>query len=198
MPLLVGITMIKHRRERYKSGEKALTDREWEKLMSVVDNVEDDCLFTLAVSTGLRRYDLTNIDIQNILFDSPENPGNWLIFNEKKKGNRIRKIPLNDKSVQSIKKLLNSRGKNYKSTKLFSFKDRAAYNHLQANCKKAGIQTRPFHALRATCIKRCQKAGWTPEQVSSLTGDTIAVIQEHYLTPSTSEMQEVTNSKSVV
>lgn len=183
---------------RYKTGEKALTDSEWNKLMSVIDNIEDECLFTLAVSTGLRRWDITNINMNNISFDNPDKPGNWLTYNEKKKRNRIRTIPLNDKCAQVIKKLINSRGKSYKSDMLFSFKDRAAYNHLQRACKKAGIQTRPFHALRATCIKRCQKAGWTPEQVSSLTGDTIAVIQEHYLTPSTSEMQEVTNSKSVV
>lgn len=193
----MGLIMIQNR-TRYKTGEKALTDSEFNKLMSVVDNIEDECLFTLAVSTGLRRWDITNLSINNISWDNPDRPGNWLKYNEKKKKNRIREIPLNDKCVQVIKKLINSRGKSYKSDMLFSFKDRAAYNHLQRACKKAGIQTRPFHALRATCIKRCQKAGWTPEQVASLTGDTIAVIQEHYLTPSTSEMQEVTNNKSVV
>lgn len=190
--------MSKPYNERYKTGEKALTDREFDKLMSVVDNIEDECLFTLAVSTGLRRYDITHIQLSNISFDNEDHPGNWLQYQEKKKKNRIRTIPLNDKCVQVIKKLINSRGKDYKSDMLFSMSDRTAYNHLQANCKKAGIPVRPFHALRATCIKRCQKAGWTPEQVACLTGDTIAVIQEHYLTPSTSEMREVTNLKSVV
>lgn len=187
-----------NQKTRYKTGEKAFTDKEFDKLMSVVDNIQDECLFTLAVTTGLRRYDLTHIQISNISLDNDDRPGNWLTYNEKKKRNRIRTIPLNDKAVQVIKKLINSRGKENKSDMLFSISDRTAYNHLQTNCKKAGIQTRPFHALRATCIKRCQKAGWKPEQVASLTGDTIAVIQEHYLTPSSSEMQEVMNSKSVI
>lgn len=189
---------MKPRSERYKTGEKALTDNEYEKLMAVVDNLEDECLFTMAISTGLRRYDVTNILIENIHFDSEDHPGNWLVYTEKKKRNRIRTIPLNDKCVQVIRKLINSRSKKDKNPRLFSFNDRTAYNRLNNACIKAGIATRPFHALRATCIKRCQKAGWTPEQVSSLTGDTIAVIQEHYSTPSTSEMHEVVIGKSIV
>ena len=189
---------MKPTKDRYKTGQKALTEREYDLLMSVVDNVEDECLFTLAVATGLRRFDITNIQVDNIHFHTDDKPGNWLTYNEKKKRNRIRTIPLNDKCVQVIKKLLNTRGKKDKSTKLFSFSDRTAYEHLQKTCIKAGIRTRPFHALRATCIKRCQRAGWTPEQVAELTGDTIAVIQEHYSTPSQSEMQEVMQMKSIV
>lgn len=184
---------MKHQKDRYKTGEKALTEKEFDKLMSVVDNLEDECLFTLAVSTGLRRFDVTNIQISNIDIED-----GWLTYNEKKKGNRIRRIPLNDKCIQVIKKLINSRGKNYKSPKLFSFSDRTAYNRFNQCCEKAGIPKRPFHALRATCIKKCQSAGWTPEQVSFLTGDTIAVIQEHYSTPSTSEMNEVVKSMSII
>jgi len=189
---------MKPRSERYKTGEKALTEKEYEKLMAVVDNVEDECLFTVAISTGLRRFDVTNILVENIHFHSEDHLGNWLTYNEKKKGNRIRTIPLNDKSVQAIKKLINTRSKKDKNPRLFSFNDRTAYERLKRACIKAGIPQRPFHALRATCIKRCQKAGWTPEQVSALTGDTIAVIQEHYSTPSTSEMHEVVIGRSIV
>ena len=116
--------------QRYTTGQDALTDKEYTKLMSVVDNIEDECLFTLAVSTGLRRFDLTNLQITGLhledtqykFTDNPELVGNWLRFNEKKKGNRIRVIPLNEKSVQCIKKLINSRGKTYKSNNLFSFR----------------------------------------------------------------------------
>jgi len=189
---------MKPRSERYKTGEKALTDNEYEKLMAVVDNVEDECLFTVAISTGLRRFDVTNIQIDNIHFHTDDHPGNWLTYNERKKGNRIRTIPLNERSTQSIKKLINTRSKTNKNPKLFSFNDRTAYNRLKNACEKAGIKQRPFHALRATCIKRCQRAGWTPEQVSALTGDTIAVIQEHYSTPSISEMHEVVTGKSIL
>lgn len=69
---------------------------------------------------------------------------------------------------------------------------------LQEYCDLAGIERRPFHALRATCVKFCQKNNWTVEQVSKLTGDTIAVIQQHYSTPSNSEMQEVVEMKAII
>ncbi|WP_226990803.1 hypothetical protein [Methanosarcina acetivorans] len=40
---------------------------------------------------------------------------------------------------------------------MFPFAGRTAYKRLhkrlQAYCERAGIQKRPFHALRATCIK---------------------------------------------
>jgi integrase len=65
---------------------------------------------------------------------------------------------------------------------LITYSGRTANRKLQAYCDKARIPRRPFHALRATCIKFCQAAGWAPEQVSKLTGNTIAVIPEHYST----------------
>ena len=42
------------------------------------------------------------------------------------------------------------------------------------------------------------RAEWSDEQVSALTGDTIAVIQEHYMTPSKDEMKEVTEMKPII
>jgi integrase len=96
-----------------------------------------------------------------------------------------------------ITQLINSRGKD-QCEYIFSKTGRTAYTRLQKYCDKAGIPRRPFHALRATCIKRCQAAGWSIEQVAKLTGDTIAVIQEHYSWPSSSEMQEVAMEKPVI
>jgi integrase len=76
---------------------------------------------------------------------------------------------------------------------------KTAYNMLQRNLSKLGFKENvPFHALRATCIKLCQKAGWTPEQTSKHVGDTIRVIQEHYSTPSIEEMKSVTRSKPIL
>jgi len=76
--------------------------------------------------------------------------------------------------------------------------DRTAYRRVQDLCDRAGIPRRPFHALRATCIKFAQIAGWSPEQVAELTGDTIRVIQEHYATPSKQEMCELVREKEIV
>jgi integrase len=84
-----------------------------------------------------------------------------------------------------------------KRTKLFSFSGRTAYNILQHYCVAAGIPIRPFHALRATCIKFCQAAGWTPEQTAKHVDDRISTIQEHYLVPSMADMRELAIKKVI-
>jgi integrase len=179
------------KKERYRTGEKALTPREYEKLISVIDHLVDEVLIKLAVSIGARREDLTGIKVENIHLDELK-----LSFNEQKK-RRIHTVPLSPEMARLIRQLLNTRGK-HQGEYLFPFTGRTAYTKLQKYCDKAGIPRRPFHTLRATCMKRCQAAGWTPEQVSRLTGDTIAVIQEHYAWPSSSEMQEVATEKPLI
>ncbi len=179
---------MKLKSDKYKSGEKALSRKEYEKLISVIDNTEDELLIKFAVSTGLRREDLCAVRLGNIDLEN-----GTLTFHEKKK--RIdRTIYLNTDVVLLIKKFVG----NQKRERLFRFTGRSAYRHFNRWCVVAGIPERPFHSLRATCIKFCQQAGWMPEQVSKLTGDSIRVIQEHYLTPSDGDMREVVRTKSTI
>ena len=180
-----------YKRERNRSGEKALKHKEYEKLISVIDRLDDEVCIKLAVSIGARREDLANIKVKDIDLDELK-----LSFHEKKK-RRIHTVPLSPEMARMIKVLLHSKGKN-QTEDLFPYSGRTMYDRLQKYCDKADIPRRPFHALRATCIKRCQAAGWSPEQVAKLVGDTIAVIQEHYAWPSSSEMQEVAADKPVI
>jgi integrase len=53
-------------RQPYRTGQKSLTRKEFEKLMSKVGVLEDEVLLLLAVSTGMRRRDITFLDIKNI------------------------------------------------------------------------------------------------------------------------------------
>ena len=195
-------------KKRYTTGEDALSSKEWQKLISVVDNLEDEVMLKMTVTKGFRREDIghgtlkrqrknktvkvtTGIKIENINLDDKR-----LTYYESKK-DRIRDVPLNDSDITLIKKLINSRGK-HQHEYLITYSGRTAYRKLQEYCDKAGIRRRPFHALRSTCVKFCKAAGWSDEQVSSLTGDTISVIQEHSATPSTSEMTEVAEMKPVI
>lgn len=119
------------------------------------------------------------------------------------KDEKWRTINLQPNLIIIIEKYWNSLSKEKKKKheqkdRLFLFTGRTAYNKLNYWCKVAGIPTRPFHALRATCIKFCHDAGWSDEQIQTLTGDTISVIQRHYMTPSTSEMADVTSSKGFI
>lgn len=190
---------------KYKSGEKALNRKEYEKLISVIDNIEDELLIKLAVSTGIRREDLCKVLVRNINIQE-----GTLTFHEAKKDRKehldkkgrkveaftmIRTVYLNPDIIVLIKKFLNTQEDR---DKLFSFGGRTAYRHLNHWCRVASISERPFHALRATCVKFCQAAGWMPEEVSKLTGDTIRVIQEHYATPTDGDMKEVVQRKPII
>ena len=104
--------------------------------------------------------------------------------------------------AQKLRQHLNIIGKN---TWLFPgardskkhISSRHVYNRFQTYLKNCGIKPRPFHALRATCIKLCQRSGWSIEQTAKLVGDTIRVVQEHYMTPSDEELSQVVREKSI-
>ncbi len=190
------------KRTRYTTGEKALSETEWKQLQEVIDNLEDEVLFKLAISAGIRREDIghsktknTGIRISDIT-ELPNGTGK-LKFMEHKK-NRIHEVPLSKEMIRLIKLLVNSRDKANKSPFLVTYSGRTCHRRLQDYCDKAQIPRRPFHALRATCIKFCQKAEWRVEEVAKLTGDTIVVIQEHYSTPSEGEMQEAIEQKAII
>lgn len=180
---------MKLQSDKYKSGEKALSRKEYEKLVSVIDNLEDELLIKMAITTGLRREDLCSVKIGNINLDD-----RLLTFHESKK-DRDRMIYLNQEVVQLIKKFLKTQDKR---ENLFNFTGRTAYRHLNHWCRIAEIPERPFHSLRATCVKFCQSAGWTPSMVSKLTGDTIRVIEEHYATPSDGEMRDAIRERPIL
>jgi integrase len=200
---------MKKYKDRYKSGQHAFSKADWKKFIAVVDNLEDEVLFTLIVTCGFRREDIchgnakkyidkkkvsvvTGIPIADInLGDNPS-----ITYKECKK-NRIRTIPITQANKVLILKLINSRGKQ-QSKWLIRYSGKTGYLKLQAYCEKAGVKRRPIHALRATCIKFCLAAEWSDPQISALTGDTIEVIREHYMTPSEDEMTEVTEMKPII
>lgn len=173
-----------------KTGEHALTKGEYEKVLLACDSLGDRVLIMMAVSLGLRRSDIVRVRVCDV--DLRERT---ITYHEKKKGDRIRVVPMGPKLYQEVKMLI---GTIHDRETLFAFKDRQAYNRFNRLCDIAGIPRRPFHSLRATCVKFCQAAGWSPEQVSELTGDTIRVIQEHYSTPSKAEMKEIMKGKEPI
>ena len=177
--------------EKYTVGKDALTPKEYDSLCDACSSIEDETLLKFTTSTGMRREDVVNVEWQNV--DLVEG---LVKFSEKKKGGRIRTIHIGEKLRILLLKYYKTCKHNQKY--VFDFCGRTAYNKLQKLCDVARIRRRPFHALRATCVKRCQAAGWTPEQVCEITGDSLRVIQEHYATPSSSEMQEVARGKEIV
>jgi integrase len=175
----------------YRTGEFALTKGEYEKLIQAAGSIEDRVMVMLAVSLGLRRGDLVRIRLSDVDLKNCT-----ISYHEKKKGDRVRTIPIGPRMALELKILMKTLPGEQET--VFSFKDRQAYNRFVTLCDIAGIPRRPFHSLRATAIKFAQAAGWSPEQVAELTGDTIKVIQEHYATPSRAEMGELVKAKEII
>ena len=176
---------------KYTVGQDALTPTEYEKVCDACSSIEDEALIKFTVSTGMRREDVVRVERQNVNLTTGA-----VTFSEKKKGGRIRTIYIGQKLCTLLTKYLKTVPKDQKM--LFDFCGKTAYNKLQNLCDIAGIRRRPFHALRATCVKRCQAAKWTPEQVCDLTGDTLRVIQLHYATPGITEMMDVAKEREII
>jgi len=196
----------------YRTGEKALTRKEYEKLKAVINDIEDELMIKLAVALGIRRNDIGHgtitryrkidgkvVKIKMItgirIGDVDLKEGNITYYESKKDRNRT--IPVSNELCLLIEKVLKSRGKD-QSKFLIKYSGRTAYNRFNMYCDKAGIPRRPFHSLRASTVKFCQAAGWSPEAVSMLIGDSMAVIQNHYSVPSFSEMQETVKEKTFI
>lgn len=197
MPQPSGIAVYTINREhgddelKYRtSGEAALTPTEYNKLINACNTLKDEVMIKLAVSTGMRRADITTTKIKDIDFVNKT-----LSFYEHKK-RRIKTVPLGPHLLRLLRQHIDTLDKSQKD--ILGFGSRQAYNRFQSLCERAGIPRRPFHALRATCIKRCQLKGWTPEQTAELVGDTLRVIDQHYKTPSVAEMHEAVNEREVV
>lgn len=192
------------RSDKYKSGEKALSRKEYNLLIQSISDLQDELLIKTAVSLGLRREDICvpakkktskrydprrGVKIKNINLDDKT-----LIFFETKK-NKYRVLNLPDSLVTLIRKYLKTITER---ENLFNYTGRQAYRRFNHWCEIAGIPQRPFHALRATCIKFAKDAGWQDPQIAALTGDSIGVIQQHYMVPSNDEMVNVTNTRSII
>jgi len=183
----------------YRSGELSLTEGQVQRLLESVTELSDLCLLKIALSVGLRRSDIVTIKSADVNFEKSE-----LTFYEQKK-NRTKTVPLPDSTLKTLRMWCNINrspflfpAKRVRTLKTGHISSRYAYDVLQRCLKRAGLPSRPFHALRATCVKMCQKRGWSPEQSAKLLGDRVSTIQQHYTTPSDEEMKEVMKEKGVI
>ena len=167
------------------SGEKALTKDEYDKVLAACKTQEDRVMVLIGVSLGIRRYDMSQLLVRNINFIT-----NTLSYIEKKKGNRVRVVPMPPKLAQELYIYITSQKRGI-NDRVFTCRDRALVDRWYKLCDDAGIPRRGIHALRGTCVKFCQQAGWTVEQTAKLIGDTVRVVQMHYLTPSDAEIADL-------
>lgn len=187
-------------KKKYKTGEKALTEEKINKLLAVISDLEHLGLIQLALAAGIRREDIVRVRVKDINFDQ-----GFVTFGQRKKKN-IHTVYLSENVLNTLKMITKI---NRTSEYLFPGRSeekhgkghisgRTAYNIFNKYLKRADLSPRPFHALRASCIKLCQKKGWSPEQTARHVDDTIKVIQEHYAVPSNEEMREAVSRKPLL
>jgi integrase/recombinase XerC len=179
----------------YKTGRKSLTRDQMNKFLSVITDISHLAMFELALTTGIRRSDIVEIRINDFDFERRK-----LSFYEHKK-RRLKTVFLSDRVATKLKMVAKTRTKGtyfFQNSRGNSISSRTAYNIFQRYLKKAGLDQRPFHSLRATCIKLCQASGWKPEETAELVGDSLKVIQEHYTIPSDDDMKEVIEKKAIL
>lgn len=160
----------------------SLTVAEQQLLLSVTDTFEDLSLFKLALTTGIRREDIVNIDRGNI-----DLVNHSLRFWDSKK-RRWWDVPLTDDVAQTLKRFINTQGD---QKKLFSMTGRTAYNRLQKCLRKAGIRKHlSFHDLRRSMVKTAKRQGLSPKAVSQIIGDSLAVVDRYYTNLDQYELKE--------
>lgn len=184
------------------AGENALTEPEVHTVLAAATDFESEVLLRVAIATGIRREDLVRVRMEGVDLDSAR-----IRFYESKK-RRQWEVTIGGETLSALRKWV--AGQPRTSNWLFPStygpaghksghrSGRWAYNVLQDALRAANLEQRPFHSLRSTCVKLCQRRGWTPEQVSKLTGDTIRVIQLHYSTPSRDEMSAVARERPLL
>lgn len=179
----------KKKKQVFESYTKyALSRKEYQLLLSTCNRFEDEVMLRIAVDLGLRRYDLSKIEIANIDLENKK-----LIFHEQKK-NRNRILPIPGDLVALLRKYLATLPRNQKY--LFSWGrskhgDSTAWRRLNALCDRAGLEQRPFHALRGTCYKFRKAEGWSIEQAAYLLGDDVRTAMLHYGKATDSEIAEL-------
>ena len=185
-------------REVYRTGRDALTEEEVAAVIKATKSYQDEALLRLAIVTGIRREDIIAIPLEGVDLKG----GEITYFESKKK--RTRTIHIGGETLGFLTKHVD----NLPAGSRFIFPGReagvkhisgkTAWNVLDRALRAAGLKPRPFHALRATCVKMAQKKGWTVDMVAELTGDSPRTIQTHYSTPSHDEMAQVARERPIL
>lgn len=187
---------MKNISDKYRSGEKSLTTAQVGKLLEVVTDLQDEALLRLALTTGIRREDIVAISSNDVNLEN----GTVTFYEQKKR--RTKTVPISGATLNTLTKWLRIN----KSPFLFPARQagkkhlsgKTAYNMLNKYLEAAVLEKRPFHSLRATATKLCQRAGWKPEETAELLGDKVSTIQMHYSVPTPEELKERAKSNPIL
>lgn len=171
--------------------------QEWlSKLLGVIDNPRDKCLFTLHAETGVRASDLLGWDIRHEEFDN-----NRIKLLDYKK-DVYRWVYFPDHCKPLIKMWKKERqNKGIKSNKLFNISIQHYNRVVKKWAKKVGhpLATQcSTHWFRHTFIRLSLKAGRDMTTVRQNTGDSYKTIHQWYTGYGMDDMKEEINNKRLL
>lgn len=192
--------MTRWTKESYRTGQHSLSRSEVQRVVEATRSFSEMTLIKLAVASGIRRGDIVRLKWDDLDFDT----GRLSFYERKKRRNRSVYLPPNVLGdLERLRKSQNKGiyifpGRSEPKYGVGHLSDRHAYNILNMACENAGLEQRPFHALRATCIKLSQESGWSMSQTAEHVGDTVRVIEHHYMAPSDGEMRKTALERPIV
>lgn len=180
---------------RTTTGKEALTLDEIDAVLEGCDRLEQKALLALAVSLGARRGDVVGVERERIEWvDREGRKAGRVEFWEEKK-DRWWEAWLLPRFASPVRMQVEATSGSrwlFPSSQSVTghISSRTAWNWFHEALSEAGLKPRPFHALRASCIKMCQALGWSVEETMEQVGATWETIQTHYTTPSDAEMED--------
>jgi len=174
-----------------KKLKESLTFKEVQTVIDACETLEEKAIVELSVSTGIRRADLVNLEINRVDLENHK-----ITFWEEKK-DRIWMVALSPEVVQTLKMYIRSLPKDQRF--LFNISDRTLYNRLQTILRRTNIRKHiPFHALRRTYIRLSKRLGRDTRFVMDQTGDTARVILEEYEGYTVDEMVNMMKEDNII
>lgn len=164
----------------------SLTSTEQDMLLNVIDKYEDHALFTLALTTGIRREDIVSIEIGNVDLENRK-----ITFWESKK-RKFHTVPIAEIAHPHILRYVNTLKKGQK--RLFNITGKTAYNRLQKYVEKAQINKKlAFHDLRRTFVKTAKRKGMSIKAIAQILDDKIDTVETWYANLDHHELLEESN-----
>ena len=161
-----------------------------------VVSLRDKALFSLAVATGLRASALTNINLGDVDW------GNKVVRVIEKR-QKTREITLGDNTIQTLKKWIDVRNKEFsdvESNALFLSQKRsrlsgdAANDALKKYCKEAGIQKNiTLHKLRSTSACTLAKNNIPVKAIAKQLGHSNIGVTMRYIDVFNEDMEKTRN-----
>lgn len=166
------------------------------KLIETTKTLRDRVILKILIRTGIRRFELCNILMQDIDFQNKQ------IYIRKAKGEKPRSVPIDNDTIQDIKFYIGSRqyGKLIQSNKkgVDGIDESRINGIVRVVAEKAGIKhpdpTKKHmnpHIFRHSFIRHLIKEGVPPNYVQKLAGHSdIRTTLEMYGKPSFKDLQE--------